>query len=122
MKKAKKQKKRYREISVDLLNDSYKVYVFIGDKSKSISAIRKYLEDDIPVIDKFNTGLCFFRMGYQPCIWIEDEKNYEILAHESVHALMHICNYIKMDIREESGNEFMAHSVEAILRKCIRNK
>lgn len=118
--------KRYKEFTVPILNDEYKVYVFIGNRVKANKAIGKCLEQEKQFIQEQNRGLTVFRNGYHPCIWVDGTLNYKTatatLAHEGIHAISYIADYLMMDIRDTTGNEFLAHSVGAILRKCLPDK
>jgi len=118
-------KKHYKFYKVSILNDEYKVYVYIGDKVKANKAICKYLKEKEEFIVKENRGKSIYRVGFHPCIWIEGAMDYKTatatMAHESIHAITHIMEYLGMDIHDRSGNEFLAHGVAAILRKCLPN-
>ena len=115
--------KRYKEYVVPILNDEYKVYVYIGDKVKTNKAICKYLGENMDFIQTENRGKSVYHKGFHPCIWVEGKLDYKTatatLAHEAIHAITHIMDYLGMDMRDWTGNEFLAHSVGAILRKCL---
>ena len=104
------------------------VKVYIGDRLKSNNAISKYLGEkgNNFVFDDKLRGRCIYRIGYHPCIWIDgiDGKlDYKTavgtLCHEAIHGVSDIMDYLSMDVRDTSGNEFLAHSVEAIIRTYL---
>ena len=120
-----KKDKRYKHFEVPILNDTYKVYVYIGDKLKTNNAINKYLgeEDTNYVFEEKLRGRCIYRRGYHPCIWIDGTLDYKsavgTLCHEAIHGVSNVMDYLSMDMRDTSGNEFLAHSVGAIIRTCL---
>lgn len=118
--------KRFKTFEVSILNDEYKVYVYIGDREKSNKAICKYLNENKEFINEYNRGKCVYRIKFHPCIWIDGTLDYRqsvpTLCHEAIHAVSHIMEYIGMDALDQSGNEFLCHSVGAIIRKCLKIK
>lgn len=119
-----KKDRRYKEFEVAILNDSYKVYVYLGNKEKANKAICKYLGKKGELITEENRGRSIYVRGFHPCIWIDSALDYQsatgTLAHEAVHAVSEVMEYLGMDMRDQSGNEFLAHSVAAIIRKCLK--
>ena len=115
--------RRYKEFYVPILNDEYAVYVHIGDRVKSNKAICKYLGKKEEFIDPQNRGKSVYCNGFHPCIWIDGTLGWKTatgtLAHEAIHAVSEIMNWLGMDIKDQSGYEMLAHSVGAILRKCL---
>ena len=113
---------RFKHVKVAILNHEYSVFVYIGDKEKSVRQISKYLEDPDVFIQDVR-GKTFWRFGYHPCIWIGDTKDTVLfsatLAHESIHAVTHIMSYIGMNAMDDTGGELLAHSVAAVMRKCL---
>lgn len=116
--------KRYKEFEVPILNDSYKVYVYLGNKNRANEAICKYLGITGELFLEENRGKCIYKKGFHPCIWIDSALPYQeavgTLAHEAIHAVSDVMDYLSMDARDTSGNEFLAHSVAAIIRKCLK--
>ena len=119
---------RYKTFTVDILNDTYKVYVYIGDRERANKAICKYFGENNgkEFLNKDNRGKCVFSWGLHPCIWVDGTLDWKnavgTLTHESIHAISNIMEYLAMDMRDVSGNEFLAHSVGAIVRKCLPEK
>jgi hypothetical protein len=114
-----------KSIVVPILNDEYSVYVYIGDTKWAKRVISKYLDGEEGVsFGECNRGKCLSKIGYHPCIWVDPNlkgKQFSAtLAHEAVHAVTHIIEYLAMNGHDQSGNEFLAHGVGAILRKCLR--
>lgn len=109
---------------VPILNFEYKVYVCVSDKKYARKKISFFLDEEIN-IDRFDgvMGVCFFRKSYNPCIWVDNslKKNDFIgsLSHESVHAVIQIMTFIGMNAHEGGTDEFLAHSVGAIMRKVL---
>ena len=119
-------KRACKEFEVSILNDSYKVYVYLGDKNKSERAIQKYLGIKDELFSEENRGRCVYKRKFHPCIWIDSSLPYQeavgTLAHEAIHAVSDVMDYLEMDARDTSGNEFLAHSVAAIIRKYLKVK
>jgi hypothetical protein len=113
-------KKAFQKINI--LNDEYFVYVCVLKKEKANKHIRQYLniENKDPI--GFNLrGITFLQEGKAPVIWIDPKLKgtqfYATLAHESIHATLHYMKYLGMTPLDESGDEFLAHSVSAIIRQ-----
>ncbi len=105
---------------VPILNDEYKVYIFIGTAKYGNKQISHYLKEKAKYIGDCNRGKCVYCEGFHPCIWVDGRLRgrqfYATLAHEAVHAVQYIMCYICMDARDVSGDEFLAHSVAAVIR------
>lgn len=121
-----KKDKRFKEFTVPILNDTYSVYVFIGDRAKANKAMQKYFESDVDFLPEKTRGRCVYKEGLHPCIWVDGTLPWKTatgtLAHEAIHAVSDIMEYLVMDARDVSGNEFLAHSVGAILRTCLPDR
>lgn len=119
----KKKDKRFKSFIVPILNTEYKVYVYIGDKVRANKEICKYIEEKGEFIEDSNRGKTVFRRGYHPCIWIDGTLDHRTgtatIAHEAIHAVAHIMNYLGMDVRDNTGDELLAHSVAAVLKKVL---
>jgi hypothetical protein len=114
---------RFKHFIVPILNDEYKVLVYIGDKEKTTKAICKYLEDDSFTFETTARGKTFWKRGFHPCIWVDGTKDFKsataTLAHEAIHAVTYIMDYLGMDSMDKTGDELLAHSVAAVMRKCL---
>jgi len=122
----KKNKNKLKIIQVPILNDTYSVNVYIGDRFLANTEISKYLGTEYKEwIKENNRGKSIYFENIHPCIWIDGNLDYMTgigtLSHESVHAVSSIMEYLAMDCRDLSGNEFLAHSVGAIVRKTLQN-
>jgi len=108
--------KHIQEVEVTILNDQYKVYLFICDEEYIRKYVLGYFGDDFDFssVNTQQQGLTFYRWGLHPVIWIRKgvKVKYSVLAHEAVHAINFIWEYIK----EETKDEVYAHSIEAIVR------
>jgi hypothetical protein len=119
-------KPKLKIIDVQILNDTYKVYVYIGDRILANKKISKYLNEPYKEwIQKNNRGKSIYYEKIHPIIWIDGNLDYMTgigtLSHEAVHAVSSIMDYLAMDCRDLSGNEFLAHSVGAIVRKTLQS-
>lgn len=117
---------KLKKITIDILNDTYKVYVYIGDRIEANKEVSKYLKEPYKEwIQENNRGKSIYFEKIHPVIWIDGRLDYMTgigtLSHEAVHAVSEIMNYLAMDCRDLSGNEFLAHSVGAIVRKTLQN-
>lgn len=116
-------KQKYKFFEVAIMNNEYKVYVHIGDREKTNKKLCKYFGQEMQYIDNLNRGKTWHNPEYHPCIWVDDKLDKKTfsatLAHEAIHAVSYIMDYCKMDPRDTTGNEFLAHSVAAIMRKCL---
>lgn len=116
--------KKLKTIDVPILNDTYKVYVFIGDRELANKKICEYFGEKKEFINLDNRGKSVHRWGLHPCIWIDGDLNYKdgigTLSHEAIHAVSAIMEYLDMDMRDLSGNEFLAHSVGAVVRTVLK--
>jgi hypothetical protein len=122
----KKETKKLKIIDVPILNDTYKVYVYIGDRKLANIKISNYLKEPYKEwIQSNNRGKSIYFDNIHPVIWIDGRLDYMTgigtLSHEAVHAVSSIMEYLAMDCRDLSGNEFLAHSVGAIVRKTLQN-
>lgn len=123
----KKEAKKLKIIDVPILNDTYKVYVYIGDRELANKKICEYVGEDSgkEFLNLDNRGKSVHKWGLHPCIWIDGDLNYKdgigTLSHEAIHSVSAIMEYLAMDMRDLSGNEFLAHSVGAIVRKTLQN-
>ena len=121
-----KKDKRFRQFEVAILNTEYKVYVCIGDREKANRAIQGYFQEKLEFVDNIKRGVTVYHKGFHPYIWTDGTLDFTTgvatLAHEAIHAVTHIMDYLGMDMKDDSGNEFLAHSVAAILRKCLPDK
>ena len=123
----KKEAKKLKIIDVPILNDTYKVYVYIGDRELANKKICEYVGEDNgkEFLNLDNRGKSVHKWGLHPCIWIDGDLNYKdgigTLSHEAIHSVSAIMEYLAMDMRDLSGNEFLAHSVGAIVRKTLQN-
>jgi hypothetical protein len=119
-------KKKLKTIDVSILNDTYKVYVYIGDRELANKKICEYVGENNgkEFLNPDNRGKSVHKWGLHPCIWIDGDLNYKdgigTLSHEAVHSVSAIMEYLAMDMRDLSGNEFLAHSVGAIVRKVLQ--
>ena len=117
--------KKLKQFEVPILNSEYKVYVFIGDRDKANKSICEYLEEKGPLITSENRGRSMYRRGFHPCIWIDGEVDFRTsvatISHEAIHAVSDMMGYLGMDPRDTSGNEFLAHSVAAVMREVLKN-
>lgn len=115
-----------KKFIVPILNEEYSVYVYVGDRLKANEEICEYIKDKADFIEPENRGRSIYRRGYHPCIWIDGTLDYRMsvatLAHESIHGVTEIMCYLGMDLNDQTGNELLAHSVAAIIRKCLWNK
>ena len=122
-----KESKKLKIIDVPILNDTYKVYVYIGDRELANKKICEYVGEDNgkEFLNLDNRGKSVHKWGLHPCIWIDGDLNYKdgigTLSHEAIHSVSAIMEYLAMDMRDLSGNEFLAHSVGAIVRKTLQN-
>lgn len=121
MTKKKKANSKLNEIKVPILNDEYCVFVIWGNREKAIMAIKKYYDEGFnsALGDLRNQrGVTFYTEKKYPIIWLDDENPYMVatLAHEAVHAVGYIFDFI----HEESKTEVFAHSVGAIVREFLR--
>jgi len=118
-------RKKLKEFEIPILNEDYKVYLISGDEKSTIQFVNEYhrtnyRDGDISGVSR---GLTFYKEGYHPIIWIRRGIKYPLstVAHEAVHAINHIWDYIE----ESSKDEIFAHSVGSIVRVYetkLRNK
>lgn len=112
-----------RQIVVPILNDEYKVVVCWGDP-RCVQSVLKFWGYNEPKVTSLSDrrGGCYYQRGCHPVIALPcfPKKPVEIgtLAHESVHAVEHIFQYIEQDF----ADEIAAHSVGAIVRKVLKSK
>jgi hypothetical protein len=119
-----KKNKRFKFFKVNILNDEYKVYVFIGDKERANKEICNYLKEKKMFLNDNNNGKSIFKTNFHPCIWIDGTLDYRqgvgILCHEAIHSVSEIMLFLGMDAMDRSGNELLAYSVGAIIRQCLK--
>jgi len=105
---------------IPILNVEYQVWVYRCKREIANKDIKEYLGIQQDVIEAQNRGKTIFRKGFHPCIWIDPKLKgkdfYATLAHEGIHAVLHIMDYIGMSPLDISGDEFLAHSVASIIR------
>jgi len=108
-------KKKFKKVRIPILNDEYFVYVIWGDEKKRLKWLRWYFDDDSIIPDDWplNRATTHFNKKGMPVINIHDHKYfYAELAHEAVHAVDWIFNYIN----DGNRGELFAHSVGAVIR------
>lgn len=117
-------KKILKTFVVPILNDEYKIYVYIGDMDLANKKISKYFGDTHDLIEPNNRGKSIYQRGLHPVIFVDGNLDYiqatATLAHEAIHAVTNIIDYINMNMSDWSTNEILAHSVSAVIRKCLR--
>lgn len=77
----------------------------------------KFESDDLDIeasnIGYEARGKCFFKSGYVPVIWIPDKpktpREYATLAHESIHAVMHLFDWAYLAVSVET-EEVLTHA------------
>lgn len=114
-----------KEIVIPILNNEYKVVVCWGD-SKFIGKVLKswwYPElDDLNSRLKEHIGVTFTRRGCHPVIALPKKphtpKEIGNLAHESIHAIKDIFDYLE----EKNGDEVFAYCVGAVVRSSLEVK
>lgn len=116
--------KKPKHFQVNILNDEYKVNVVISSSEFANKFISDKAGFKANFIEEPNRGKCISISGLHPIIWIEHtlDKHTMIgtVAHESVHAINSIMQYIAMNPVDQSGDEFLAHSVAAVVRKTAK--
>ncbi len=122
MKRKKKKKKlTLKKFRIPIINTEYRVVVLLGPKDQAQRFIRRYFEDDTLVIVGGNRGTTYANPKYHPVIYMgishRHKDFYGTLAHEAVHAVDDIFNYIK----DNNRGELFAHSVGAIVREVASN-
>lgn len=109
-------RKKLKEFEIPILNEEYKVYLISGDEKSTIKYVNEYQHTNYHDgdISKVSRGLTFYKEGYHPVIWIRKGIKYPLstVAHEAVHAVNHIWDYIE----ESAKDEIFAHSVSSIVR------
>lgn len=117
---------RFKKIQIDILNDSYKVIVIIGDMKKCNKYLQNYFGEKKDLLVPDNQGKCLFVPKFYPVMWVRGDLPYPVsigvLSHEAIHAVSFIMDYLGMDIKDQTGNELLAHSVSAIVRKVLKVK
>jgi hypothetical protein len=110
-----------QKVKIDILNDEYTAWVVWGKDDVVEKWLRRWYENDSTVdYQQFrhNRGCCYYHPKYNPVIVIRTkEEFYATLAHESVHAVNQIFNFIGDDNR----GELFAHCVGAIVRKVQKH-
>jgi len=108
----KKKQSKLFEKKVPILNDEYFVYVIWGDVNKARNFVNSYYCGDFSVDTFFCRGKCFYQKDLHPVIWLNSKKHkWATLAHEAVHAVRFIWDYLD----EDYIGEPFAHSVGAIV-------
>lgn len=99
------------------------VIVIIGDYTVAKSYVSWKFEDKETDLDEFNReyeprGMCFFRRGYVPIIWIpkkpKTKREHATLAHESLHAVFHLFDWINLPLNRDT-EEVMTHAMAHII-------
>lgn len=115
-----------KTLTVPVLNDEYSVAVILSnDKKYTHRTMKKYGYDDVDFHDMSiwmddSSGLTYHKTGGNPRPLIsimvkKDPFGIGVLAHEAVHAVKYIFDYIQ----EDNLHEAFAHSVEAVVRKVL---
>jgi hypothetical protein len=118
MAKKKQPKNKITTQVISLLNDEYAVRVVLGKPKDVQKYLLQKIDKDMPACDsEFDVrGKTWHLEGRYPIIWVSPKLKgsefYATLAHEAVHAVRFIFEYIG----EESVDEVFAHSVGAIVR------
>lgn len=110
----------------------FSVEFYVGDYKSAVKFASKKFEDDGEAIDD-NTftkgyeprGQTLFRRGYVPIIWIPrrpvTSREHATLAHECIHAVMHLFDWVSLDVNRET-EEVFAHAVAHLIDGFMENK
>ena len=104
------------KVKIPILNDEYSVWVIWGEIKNRQKWLRKYFDDDSICLDKYKDcrATTHRKIDTNPVINMNINKDYYgTLAHEAVHAINDIFEYIGDDNR----GELFAHSVGSIVRR-----
>lgn len=112
-----------KEIVIPILNDEYKVIFTWGNAEQIKKVLESYGHQEWATIGMENDrGRCFYTSGSHPVIAMPGKPKTptEIgtLAHEATHAVEYLFDYIS----EKPGGEIFAHSIGAIVRRCLSGK
>jgi len=108
-------KDKLYKIEVPILNEEYSVYVLWGSPEKARNWLAKYFGDKSLTVEDFAgwRGRTFYKRECMPVIWVSTHKYFwASLAHEAVHAIEYIWEYVG----EKDVREIYAHSVGAVVR------
>lgn len=109
-------RKKLKEFEIPILNEEYKVYLIGGDEKSAIKYVNEYQNTNYHEgdISKASRGLTFYKEGYHPVVWIRRgiKNPLSTVAHEAVHAINYIWDYIG----EKTKDEIFAHSVSSIVK------
>ena len=107
-------------IEIPILNKEYKVIVVFGGKKKVAECLKKYGYALTDTTYHENRGYLYYNTDCHPVIALprrpKTPEEIGTLAHEAVHAVSHIFDYI----HEHSRDEVFAHSVGAIVRESLK--
>lgn len=83
------------------------------------------LDSDIATRGYEPRGQCLFRRGYVPIVWIPrrpvTSREHATLAHECIHAVMHLFEWVSLDVNRET-EEVFAHAVAHLIDGFMENK
>lgn len=112
-----------KEIEIPILNDEYKVIFTWGNAEQIKKVLESYGHQEWATIGMENCrGRCFYTRGSHPVIAMprrpKTPTEIGTLAHEATHAVEYLFDYIS----EKPGGEIFAHSIGAIVRRCLSGK
>jgi hypothetical protein len=112
---------RKNEVVIPILNDEYSVVVCWGTFDERVKALIRwgYATNDKDLI-RHTKGQAFFNSKCFPLILLPHKPvsgdDAATLAHEAVHAVTDIFNFIDQSL----DGEVFAHSVAAVVRMTLR--
>lgn len=112
-----------KKFRIQIFTEEYAVNVYIGKRDELIKAGAVYTTYSPKTIrNDFNgRGICYnVYPEKHPLILIDGDLKFQTqlatMAHEAIHAVDYLMNYIKIDMAE---TEFRGHAVAVILRTIL---
>jgi len=107
----------------------FSIRCVIGDHDKALEYIAHVFDDTIEEMPDGNRGyeargICYFRTGYIPIIWLprypQSSREISTLAHECIHAVNHLFDWAAVPLSKDTEETFahaVGHAVNNILEK-----
>jgi Zn-dependent peptidase ImmA (M78 family) len=113
----------FTEVYIRMGLFEYTVVAVIGN-GKNLSKYRdwKFDEKGSEIETNDSQGLCLYKRGYIPIIWIprkpKTPREYATLAHECGHAVKHLFNWAGMQ-HSEDNDEVYTHSLSHLITNVL---
>ena len=124
---SKRKKLGLKEVCVHMGLFDYKVNFVIGDYKKLNEYVswkfdyKNFMENESSCAPR---GMCCFRTGYCPIIWIprkpKTAREHATLAHECLHAVFHLFEWVGLPVTRNT-EEVMTHSMSHLITSILKN-